>query len=136
MYKRDFPGCGGFLLFFALLGLVVTFAIRSDNAKAERIRQECLSKLPAVLERWPDLFEKLDADGDGLLFEEELRNAKMEGGFTGKDKEVVDFLYAHCHDVGHVIGTYRSGKYTISVYAISKADLRILPQTAEKKWGK
>jgi hypothetical protein len=125
-------GCGALLL---LIVGGIFLACYADNQNALARRQQARQLVPVVQERWPALFEKIDVDGDGLLMEEELRNAVMEGDFTGVDKDVVNWLYNHCHDVGHSIGSYRQGKYTVQVYAISKADLHILDQTAKRLWG-
>lgn len=76
------------------------------------------------------LFDRLDEDGDGLLFEEELRNAVLEGELSGKlagnDLEIARSLYKRCQDIGHSVGRYRNGKFHFQVWAISKVDLKLL----------
>lgn len=100
-----------------------------DRAAIKHDREEAIQ----LKARGLAAFDKLDTDHDGLLFEEELRNDVLDSALTGEDLAVARELYEHCKDIGHSIGNYRSGKFTIAVYAISKADLKLLPANTEKR---
>jgi hypothetical protein len=125
-------------VFVLLMGWLVWTFVREDRQRAEKKAAEnaaIMAKIPHYQSRAVALFEQLDTDNDGLLHEEELRNHHLDGKFTGQDKDVVAFLYNECHNVGHSVGMYRSGKFTYSVYGISRVDLKLLTKNASKLWG-
>src|SRR5437762_1868206 len=128
--RSDEAGWSGCLVLIALAVLMGVTMSSCSSTNQRKTNAAIMQKIPDYQTRALELFEKLDTDNDGLLHEEELRNHHLEGKLQGKDAEVVAFLYGHCRTIGHAVGSYRSGKYTYSVYAISRVDLKRLPETA------
>ena len=131
----EYEGCAGCACWILIIAVVIgaiSLGIWDDHRRSTQREAGIQAMLPLVHERGLAMFERLDSDGDGILHEEELRNAVMEGGFTGKDQELLQWMYKEVKFIGHEVGRYRSGKYTYSVYGISRADLRALSSRKKK----
>jgi hypothetical protein len=117
------PGCAVILVLIGLVAAMLTYAQHVDTAEAAARKSALLKGFNDHQSRMVELFDQLDTDHDGLIHEEELRNHELGGKFSGKDKEAVHFLYTQRNQIGHVVGQYRSGKYSYSVLGISRIDM-------------
>lgn len=134
---RNEPGClGTFSVILIIVGLTVGLALFLQD----RIRSEhevIVAMLPMVQDRGLKLFTSLDTNGNDILEAEELRNHLKDPTIelSADDVQVIEFLSKHCKQIGHAVGSYRSGKYTYTVYAISRSDLKNIFESAKKYWS-
>jgi hypothetical protein len=118
------------LVLFAGVFLLYLAENMAERNRLKRAAEFAESKetVVRILERGPQFFKLIDTDGDDLMMQEELRNAVLGGELTGVDLEQAKFLYSNLRKIGHVLGTYAQGKFSIAVYVISILDLKLYIQ--------